>query len=106
MSVGVFALLKCMRLFRLGRLVKMMDKMGGGANVMGIVRILASLLLLAHIVGCGWMLLNRLQVDDGHQRWVDTMDLEGESVSHQYIGTHLSPFFFFSLSLSLFALLN
>ena len=55
-NVKLFALLKCPRLLRLGRIMKFLENMKG-ANIMRIVRLFVLYFLVSHWVGCLWFLI-------------------------------------------------
>jgi len=66
--------LKIYRLLRFGRILKMLKNMKH-ANAFRIIRLLLGYLMVAHLVGCGWYMVNRLET--GSNTW-----LELEVTSH------------------------
>ena len=59
--------LKIYRLLRFGRILKVLKNMKH-ANAFRILRLLFGYLLMAHLVGCAWYMLNRLEDDE--QTWI------------------------------------
>jgi hypothetical protein len=55
-NVRLFAVLKCPRLLRLGRILKFLENMRG-ANVWRIVRLFILFFMMSHWVGCLWYLI-------------------------------------------------
>jgi hypothetical protein len=55
-NVQLFALLKCPRLLRLGRILKFLENMRG-ANVWRMIRLFILFFMMSHWIGCLWFLI-------------------------------------------------
>lgn len=83
---------KCVRLFRLGRFVKMLQRYKF-ANIWGILRLYMFVILLSHWLGCGWYVLtweSEVDSDLTVTTWLEAAGLAGQGMGSQYLSVLLA----------------
>ena len=96
-NLKYIAVLKCIRLLRLGRLLKFFDQLEF-ANVARLVRLLAFFVLCTHWAGCLFWLIGVLQGEYMPGVWINEWGVQDAEFSTQCVrpcppltSTHLNP---------------
>jgi len=79
-QAGALGLLKTIRLFRLGRLLKKLDQLAA-ANFLRIAKLMTGYVLCVHWCACGWFFLAKFEEDGS---WLETHEVLEASMETQY----------------------